>query len=247
MSTTPTPAGPYIGCAGWSLARAVQPAFPREGSHLQRYAAVFSAVEINSAFYRPHLPATYARWRGSVPESFRFSVKVPKAITHEKRLRGTEEALARFIGEVNHLGPKLGCLLLQLPPSLAFDAGSVAAFLACLRELTAVPIACEPRHPSWFGTAAADMLARFRLAYVAADPRVAALPPLPAALCYLRLHGSPVMYRSAYPEARLRRVAQTLIDARNAGQSAWCVFDNTAAGAAIPDALTLLGLLRYSA
>jgi uncharacterized protein YecE (DUF72 family) len=238
------PAGLYVGCAGWSLSSAVQPVFPREGSHLQRYAAVFSAVEINSAFYRPHLPATYARWRDSVPEAFRFSVKVPKAITHERRLRGAEDALEKFVGEVYHLGPKLGCLLLQLPPSLAFEAGSVETFLACLRGLTAVPVACEPRHPSWFGAAATGMLARFGMVYVDADPPVAALPPLSAPLCYLRLHGSPLMYRSSYADARLRRFAQMLVEARNAGQAAWCVFDNTADGAAVPDALALLALLR---
>ena len=111
----------HVGCAGWSVPGAVHEHFPAAGTHLVRYAAVLPAVEINTSFYRPHRAATYARWRDSVPASFRFSAKVPKAITHEARLHGVDEALEKFIGEVSHLEHKLGCLLVQLPPSLQFD------------------------------------------------------------------------------------------------------------------------------
>jgi uncharacterized protein YecE (DUF72 family) len=62
----------HIGCAGWSLPRDSWPQFPEAGTHLQRYAARFRAAEINSSFYRPHQPATYERWAGSVPPDFRF-------------------------------------------------------------------------------------------------------------------------------------------------------------------------------
>src|SRR5690349_12428290 len=67
-----------VGCAGWSLPKEHADRFPAEGSHLERYAACFPAVEINSSFYKPHRPTTYARWAASVPPDFRFSVKVPK-------------------------------------------------------------------------------------------------------------------------------------------------------------------------
>ncbi|HYW08000.1 MAG TPA: DUF72 domain-containing protein, partial [Longimicrobium sp.] len=110
----------WIGCAGWSLPRVEQERFPAEGTHLERYAGRFPAVEINSSFYRPHRPATYARWGESVPPSFRFSVKVPKAITHTLRLRAAAEPLAAFLAEAGALEEKLGCLLVQLPPSLHF-------------------------------------------------------------------------------------------------------------------------------
>src|SRR4051794_31096467 len=110
-----------IGCAGWSLPRAVLERFPREGSHLQRYAARLNCTEINSSFYRPHQRSTYARWCESVPEDFRFAVKLPRAITHDARLRGVAKQLDTFLGQASGLGDKLGCLLVQLPPSLAFD------------------------------------------------------------------------------------------------------------------------------
>ncbi|MFP3449077.1 DUF72 domain-containing protein, partial [Pseudomonas sp. SIMBA_067] len=86
------------------------PAFADEGTHLQRYASRFNAVEINSSFYRAHQPKTYERWAQSVPASFRFSVKVPKRITHELRLQRCETALDEFLEQCLHLGEKLGCL-----------------------------------------------------------------------------------------------------------------------------------------
>ena len=72
----------FIGTAGWSIPRQVAPHFPGEGTHLHRYARVLHCVEINSSFHRPHAAATYARWAASAPAEFRFSVKIPRAITH---------------------------------------------------------------------------------------------------------------------------------------------------------------------
>lgn len=119
----------FVGCAGWSLPREHWPAFSEEGSHLQRYASRFNAVEINSSFYRPHLPKTYERWAQSVPSAFRFSVKVPRRITHELRLRHCEAALDEFLAQCLHLGERLGCLLVQLPPSLNHEPDVAGAFL----------------------------------------------------------------------------------------------------------------------
>lgn len=234
-----------VGCAGWSVPGAAESAFPHHGSHLERYASVFPAVEINTSFYRPHRPATYARWRDSVPDGFRFAVKMPKEITHGLRLRETDAALEKFIGEVMHLQDKLGCLLVQLPPQLPYDAAVAQAFFQRLRSLTGVAIVCEPRHRTWFVPLAADMLAGFDVAYVMADPPVA--PILEAAgaarTVYIRLHGTPVMYYSAYADAYLDELAVRIGRAKEAGRQVWCVFDNTAAGAAVPNALSLLARL----
>src|SRR6185436_11229797 len=93
-----------------------------EGGHLARYSRRFNASEINSSFHRPHRPVTYARWAACVPEDFRFSVKVPRAITHERRLSDAADLFAGFLAELAPLEDKLGPLLVQLPPSLAFDA-----------------------------------------------------------------------------------------------------------------------------
>src|SRR5581483_7212031 len=88
-----------IGCAGWIIPRLATPLFDTEGTHLERYSRVFNCCEINSSFYRSHKRETWERWANSVPDEFRFSVKVPKAITHEARLNCTPEALAKFLEE----------------------------------------------------------------------------------------------------------------------------------------------------
>jgi uncharacterized protein YecE (DUF72 family) len=243
-----TPAEPrvLIACAGWSLSSAVAAEFPDEGSHLERYAAILSAVEINSSFYRPHRPATYARWRDSVPDGFRFSVKMPRTISHEQRLRDSGELLDRFLAEAGNLGEKLGCLLLQLPPSLQFDIGEASAFFALLRERSNVAVACEPRHASWFAQAAAELMRQYAVAFVRADPlpiRDASVPSLPG-IAYIRLHGSPEIYRSRYDQAFLQALTRRIKALDTEGRKIWCVFDNTANGHALPNALALMQLLR---
>ena len=238
---------PLIGCAGWSIASSQGAHFPENGSHLERYAAVLPAVEINSSFYRPHRPETYRRWRDSVPTGFRFSVKLPRTITHQQCLRDADSLLARFWEEAGELGDKLGCLLVQLPPGLSFDPDSATAFFIGLRERTDTPTVCEARHRSWFSAQAAGLLAGLGISQVMADPEVAPVaPPLAGspATVYIRLHGSPQIYHSRYPEDFLDRLAGELRQYRAQGKTAWCVFDNTASGAAMPNALSLLARFK---
>ncbi len=229
----------FLGTAGWSLPREQWPAFPAEGTHLQRYAGRFPAVEINSSFYRPHRPATYAKWAESVPAAFRFCVKLPKQITHERRLVACEEALERFLHECGHLGEKLGCLLVQLPPSLAYDAVSASAFFDALRARHDGPVALEPRHRSWLD--AESLLQQAQIARVAADPAPFAEAAEPGGwpgFRYYRLHGSPRIYHSSYGDDRLDSLAARLL-AQPKDATSWCIFDNTASGAATANALAL--------
>jgi uncharacterized protein YecE (DUF72 family) len=229
-----------IGCAGWSIASAQRPLFGDGASGLERYATRFDAVEINSSFYRPHRRETYERWAGVVPTDFRFAVKIPKTVSHEARLVGTGALLDAFLGQAQGLGPKLACLLLQLPPSLALDARVAATFFAMLRRRWDGGIACEPRHASWFGAAADRLWERHRIARVGADP--APLEPArystgTKALRYWRWHGAPRMYYSAYDEQALQAMAAEVLGDTPAAAEAWVIFDNTAHGHALPNAL----------
>jgi uncharacterized protein YecE (DUF72 family) len=234
-----------IGCTGWAIPADSADAFPGTGSHLARYAGRLAAVEISSSFYRHHRPDTYARWAATVPTGFLFAVKLPRAVTHDARL-GPDglPALDRFLAEVAYLGDRLGPLLVQLPPSLSFDAARATAFFASLAARTPAVIACEPRHPSWFTGAGDALLAGLHVARVAADPAIAPTAGRPGGwdgLAYYRLHGSPDIYRSPYPAAALADLATTLRHAPPA--PVWCFFDNTATGAAPRDALALATLL----
>lgn len=217
--------------------------FPDAGSLLERYASRFPAVEINSSFHRPHRPATYARWSASVPADFRFSVKVPKTITHGARLQGTDIFLETFLEESASLGDRLGCLLVQLPPSLSFEPAVATAFFTALRSRSSAPVVCEPRHASWFTPEAEETLIEHEVARVAADPaRVPAAgePGGWPGLVYFRLHGSPRIYYSAYDEKYLDALASRLEEHAATGRPAWCIFDNTVLGAATRNALDLL-------
>ncbi len=232
-----------VGTAGWAIPAEVRDRFAADGARLERYARRFDCVEINSSFYRPHRPSTYARWAASVPEGFRFALKVPKEITHARRLIDPAEPLDAFLTESAELREKRGVLLVQLPPSLAYDDAVVAAFFDDVRARYAGLLACEPRHPTWFLGDADAALARFEVARVAADPAVAPQAAVPggwSGLQYFRLHGSPRTYYSAYDGAALTASAERL---RASSAPAWCIFDNTAAGAATGNALELTDLL----
>src|SRR3954464_15928297 len=124
----------WIGTAGGSIPRQAARAFGGEGVALERYASRFRAVEINSSFHRPHRQSTWARWAASVPDDFRFTAKIPKSISHDLRLHDAAAPLDGFLDEVSGLGGKLALLLLQLPPSLAFDHATVTRFLADVGE-----------------------------------------------------------------------------------------------------------------
>lgn len=232
----------FLGCASWSLPRDVQERFPGEGQHLQRYAARFPAAEINSSFHRPHSRATYERWAASVPASFRFAVKLPKAITHERRLEGCEALLEEFLLQCAGLRERLGCLLVQLPPSLALDEPIASSFFAMLRERWAGPVSAEPRHASWFDQRGDALLARYEVARVLADPVRHPGGERPGGwrgLTYLRLHGTPRTYYSSYPEPLVAALGRRIAVALRAGETVWCIFDNTASGAATHNALAL--------
>jgi uncharacterized protein YecE (DUF72 family) len=230
-----------IGTAGWAIRREHHSHYDPGPNHLARYATRFSAVEINSSFYRPHRRTTYERWAASVPAHFRFAVKAPKTITHEKRFADCASLLETFLDEVAGLGGKLGPLLFQLPPKFAFDARGAEAFFACLRARFEGEVVCEPRHASWFGREAETLFAKMGIARVAANPATvlqAAMPGGWSDLVYYRLHGSPRMYYSAYESDYLAKLAK---DARR-HENAWIIFDNTARGAAVENGLEMMRL-----
>ena len=240
----------YIGCAGWGIPNVHRQHFTDLGSALERYSSRIRAVEINSSFYRPHQPKTYQRWAMTVPSNFRFSVKVPKSITHEHALAGTASLVDQFLGECLELGSKLGGLLVQLPPSHIFDARRANGFFGILRRRLpeVVAIACEPRHESWFSTPAQQIFERYGVNRVVADPpigRVGALmsPSPTGGWRYWRLHGTPRMYYSSYSAVYLKRLVGALVSAAQTSV-VWVIFDNTANGHAIANALTLSNLLE---
>jgi uncharacterized protein YecE (DUF72 family) len=234
-----------IGTAGWSIPRAAASRFDSAGTHLERYARRLDCAEINSSFHRPHAVATYQKWRDSTPTCFRFAVKMPRTITHELKLQRAREPFLAFLAQTDGLADKRGPLLCQLPPSLSFDGPVVSRFLNMVRRAYDGPLVCEPRHATWFTPVVAALLDRYRVSRVAADP-----PPVPEAgtpagspgIAYFRLHGAPRKYWSRYEDKAIAALSAAIGRITVATQI-WCVFDNTASGAAIENASELRELV----
>lgn len=224
-----------IGLAGWSEATSRYRAhFAAEGTSLERYASTFDFVEVNVTFYRAVRPETFAGWSEQTPSDFRFSVKMNRSVTHAARL--SENArVAEAIAPATGLGSRLAAFLVQLPPGLAFDASRTEAFLARLREHYSGTVALEPRHASWTGPDLARLIGDYAVTPVLTEIPEPDSDPSPHGT-YVRLHGSPRRYRSAYASEQLRTLAAWL---GHASRPAYVVFDNTAGPAGVRNALEL--------
>ena len=234
------PGNLYVGTAGWSVPQASRAHFSDAGTQLEQYASALKAVEINSSFHRSHMAGTYERWANTVAEDFRFSVKLPKTITHAARLVAFHDDLYRFLGEIEGLGHKLGCILVQLPPTLEFDPAVAESFFVAVSNKSTAPVVVEPRHKSWFSVPATRLLQKLGVSRAAADPAVvqaAAEPGGSPALVYFRLHGSPQKYYSPYTASYMDGLAFRLRKYSKENAPVWCMFDNTIKGEAAANAL----------
>jgi uncharacterized protein YecE (DUF72 family) len=222
----------FIGTAGWAIPKAYADRFPKDGTQLERYAKVFNFTEINRTFYQLPLAKTFAKWYDETPKRFRFSAKLPRSVTHFGKLRKNFEDLAKFFERVGELREKFYGALAQLPPSLRFEEKVFEDFVKEVRRHYKGALFIEPRHESWEKVD----FQNFDVLPVRSDPPFAHIEPLDPA--YFRLHGSPKLYYSSYEENFLQELAKKL---KNYRESA-VIFNNTAGGAAIDNALRLLEL-----
>jgi uncharacterized protein YecE (DUF72 family) len=222
-----------VGTAGWANPSDQQENRQPGCTHLQHYAQHFNCVEINSSFDSLHRRSTYERWADSTAVDFRFSVKIPRTLSHDTALRCSSAELDEFVDGVLGLGAKLAVLLLQLPPQAHFQPRVARQFLSRLTGRIEVPIVCEPRHPSWAEEGAERLLRDLKISRADADPeRVAHVWTDTEPVHYYRLHGSPRLYWSSYTDAYLRALTVQMTSERTGSSQLWCIFDNTAAGAA---------------
>jgi uncharacterized protein YecE (DUF72 family) len=249
-----------VGTSGWLYEhwndRFYPRALPRK-LRLWYLAHEFPTVEVNGTFYGLSHPRTFELWQKSVPDDFVFALKGSRYITHMLKLRHHEAPLANFFAQgLLLLGRKLGPILWQLPPSLAFDRERARAFLGALpRDLAAAerlarrhdhrldgrsslravdgrarPLrhAVEVRHATWLDEAALLLLADEGVALVTAD--TADRHPLSlertADFAYLRLHGGRVLYRSRYTDEELDDWADLVASWRDVGSDVYVYFDN---------------------
>ena len=220
----------YIGTSGWHYDHWRDRFYPRTLSKtkwLEFYAGHFTTVELNNTFYR--LPSE--------------AVKVSRFITHIKRLKGTEEAVERFVDKARILGEKLGPLLYQLPPNMHRCDETLESFLSTLpRGLKHV---VEFRHQSWIDEQVFEILHKYNVGFCAFDmPSVSCPLVATADFAYVRFHGSSELYASLYSDEELADWAQRLTDLAVNLKGAYIYFNNDFEAFAVRNAKTLRGYLK---
>ena len=234
----------HVGCSGWFYWHWKGLFYPAtEPTHrwFKHYTSVFTTVELNAPFYKWPQPATVRGWLRNSPDNFRYTVKVNRQITHEKRMVGTQRLINKFYEIAEVLGPKLGCFLFQFPPSYHYSPARLKSIVKQLNP--AHRNAIEFRHKSWWRPVVFRALAKHKLIFCAVSgPRLPDdLPPKVDRL-YIRFHGSSRWYRHDYSLEELTAWA-TRIAATGASE-AWIYFNNDREGFAIKNALELRGLLQ---
>jgi uncharacterized protein YecE (DUF72 family) len=205
------------------------------------FATKFGTVELNNPFYRLPTAGMFQRWRESTPSTFRFAVKASRYITHLKRLVNVEDELALFLSRADHLGPKLGPILFQLPPTLQLELPRLEQFLALLSSSRRWAI--EFRHPSWHTKEVYELLTESGAALCipvggGLDPdRVTTAP-----FTYLRMHRGREP-AGGFTDHELASWARQIRALRSAGKEAYVYFNNDWDGYAVRDALKLGALL----
>lgn len=225
----------YVGTAAWSIPKIAAEHFPIEGTHLERYSLRLDAVEINSSFYKDHKEKSYQRWASATPDYFRFSVKLNRRFTHDCNLEIDEIDLMENLRTISALGEKWGVLLLQFPQSQEFHSDNMKKFYQVIRKVFQGPVALEVRNLTWMSEESLDLIKRFNISKVTADPERCPFD-YESEIKYYRLHGSPETYKSNYAEDFLNNLYEEM---SNATTDVWCIFDNTTFGHATNNAVMI--------
>lgn len=224
----------YIGTASWNIPKNALDAFPSEGMHLERYSKVFNAVEINTSFYKDHLPKSYGKWAAITPEDFRFSVKLNQRFTHICEDASTID-LSACLEAIAYLEDKWRALLIQFPAGKKFSATNMNKIYKIVRKRFDGIVALEPRNLTWACDESIELMQEYGIIKVIADPEKC--PGVDVGNeKYYRLHGSPEIYRSNYEDTSLENLD---LEINAIEHEAWCIFDNTTFGYATTNALTL--------
>jgi uncharacterized protein YecE (DUF72 family) len=234
----PTTGQFWAGTSGMVVPAANKAAFPepfRDQPRLAYYASLFNSLEVNSSFYKVPMPSTFEKWAATVPDHFRFTVKLGRHITHERGLIFRDKDIDHFMTAADFIGSKKGCLLIQFPASLhATDANFSQLQLLLARIMVSDPthswkLAVEFRHVSWYSP---DILTRLPEPYWASVvlhdmPASAITSPGDNGFIYLRFHGPAGDYKGGYTDDRLLSFARKIQAWRGEGKDVFVYFNNT--------------------
>jgi uncharacterized protein YecE (DUF72 family) len=238
----------HVGTSGWQYRdwkERFYPAGVRQADWLAYYAEHFPTVEVNNAFYRLPEASLFARWAERVPDGFVMAVKASRYLTHVKRLKDPEEPVQRLMSRARALGPKLGPVLLQLPPTLPAHLDDLAATLAAFGP--GVRVAVEFRHPSWFTEETAALLRHHHAALCLADSPQRRTPVWRTAdWGYLRLHEGRASPRPCYGRQALRSWRDRLRELWAPDEDVYVYFNNDPGACAVHNARTFTHMLQLA-
>jgi uncharacterized protein YecE (DUF72 family) len=241
------PGKAYIGTSGWNYKNW------RDGFYgdtpqkqwLRLCAERFSAIEVNSTFYKLQTKSTFKKWRDQTPGEFPFAIKGHRYVTHNKKLLDVQEPLIRCRDSASPLGKRLVAVVWQLPAFLKKDIGRLEQFLRDLRHWKSTRHAIEFRHKSWFDNEVAERLKGHGVAVCMSDaPDWPMWDRVTTDLVYIRLHGHTRKYASSYSKPALKKWATRIRQWLGENRAVHVYFDNDAEGEAPKNALTLLKILR---
>ena len=240
----------HIGTSGWSYKHWRDNFYPKgtkSADYLSYYAEHFSTTEINTTFY--HLPriSTVENWKDKVPDTFRFCIKMSRYLTQMKKLLEPEEPLERFITAIEPVKHLCGVVLLQLPPSLAFDYERADYLFSLLKkEYNDYQFALEMRHSSWLEIDSISLLTKYEIAFVISQSgnRFPYAEMITAKNIYVRFHGPDALYASSYSDDSLRYYAAKFLQWQKEGHTVWAYFNNDINGHAIANANALMNMIQ---
>ncbi|MFN4181957.1 MAG: DUF72 domain-containing protein [bacterium] len=231
----------YIGTSGWIYEDWWGIFYPGDLPHsqtLEYYAKFFNSVEINATFYRFFKDSAFRGWGKKAPEGFTYTLKMPRLITHLKKLQGVENSLMRFLQQARLLGNRLGSILIQLPPNLKKDIRRLEEFLHLLPS--DFLFAFEFRHTSWFSDDVYEMLNRYGMGFVSFHhPYMNTPKEATGKIVYLRFHGSLGLYYGRYSREELRDWAKWAKKKAKGKEAIFVYFNNDVNGDAVFDAIEM--------
>ena len=244
-----------IGTSGWQYRDWRGGLYPEgvpQRLWLEHYATHYLTVENNNSFYRLPSRETFAAWRERTPDDFVMTVKASRYLTHVRRLRDPAEPVARLVGAAAGLGPKLGPVLLQLPPTLKADPDTLDACLKEFRTAAAtlgghrLRLAVEPRHETWWTDEIRQILAAYDATLCWADRRGHPITPLwrTATWGYLRFHEGTAQPWPSYGPQALRSWVTRLTETWPDEADVYVYFNNDPEGHAIRDSERLCQMLK---
>ena len=235
----------HIGTSGWTYEHWLGRFYPEKNgageSALAQYARVFRSVELNASFYRMPTERAMQSWLAETPDDFVFAAKTSRFITHRKRLNDPHIHIPIFFGRIFGLKPKLGPLLIQLPPNFALKLDRLKAFVELLPEHR---YAIEFRHESWWTEEVYALLRSHNVAFCLYHLAGRETPEIVTAdFVYVRLHGPGAAYQGSYEDAALGRWQRKIARWRREGCDVYVYFDNDEKAYAAEDALRLRQML----